>query len=114
MSWCAEKGLPHSALLDWEVEDRAKLHAYLIEESDRCGLCGTMGWEWTENRFAYTPVEKTCPGCYARHVAGEETGRLPGTTIILVPSSAAFLEKQRQGYEKAIRERKKAAQNGSG
>lgn len=106
MGWCSDKGIPHSQLLEWDEEDRAKLHAWLIEETGRCPLCGTMHWEWEENRFAYTAVEKSCPGCYARHIAGEETGRLPGTTIVLVPTTSALIESQRLGYEKAVRHRK--------
>ena len=107
MGWCSDKGIPHSKLLKWDEEDRAKLHAYLIEEADRCQMCGTMSWEWAENRFAYTPVEKACQGCYVRHMASEETGRLPGTTIALVPTTAAVIEQQRTGYEKAVRDQKR-------
>ena len=31
MSYCTEKGIPHSVFLDWEPEDRAKTIAYVME-----------------------------------------------------------------------------------
>lgn len=87
--------------------------AFLLEKSDRCGLCGTAGWEWEENKRAYTPVEHFCPGCYAKEALGENAGEMLGTTVRLVSSGSqeaarrlvkmrreAALERQREGRQR--------------
>jgi hypothetical protein len=87
MSYCYEKGIPHSEFLSWPPEDRAKTMAYLLEDSSRCGMCGTAEWEWEADRRAYEPVEKVCMGCYLKHMAEESGGnKMPGTTIALEPT----------------------------
>ena len=84
MSWCAGHGLPHSALLEWDSEDRAKLLAFLLEEAGKCGMCGSYEHEWAGNPRAYRVESKVCPGCHLKSVAGE--GDLsPGERLILVP-----------------------------
>lgn len=85
MSYCYEKGIPHSEFLSWDPEDRSKTLAYALEQSSRCQLCGTAEWEWEENRFAYEPQETFCRGCYLKEVASEGKNNLPGTTIDLIP-----------------------------
>lgn len=85
LQWCSEHGLPHSALLKWDEQDRAKLTAYLMESSTRCTLCGTADWEWEEDRHAFEPVNKQCWGCYTKDIAREGNDSLPGSTITLVP-----------------------------
>jgi len=114
MGWCSDHGLPHSALLEWDQEDRAKLHAHLIEESTRCVMCGTKDWEWEENKFAYMAQEKTCQGCYLKHMASEEGDSLPGTTYELVVYDSALIEKQRLRYEQAIMQRHVNESGGNG
>jgi len=100
MSYCYEKGIPHSEFLGWSPEDRAKTVAYLLEEGSKCGMCGTAQWEWEKNRRAYEPVEKFCMGCYLKHMANEGSGQMPGTTIALEPTrghkSARRLAKMRR------------------
>lgn len=90
MSYCADKGIPHSKFLSWEPEDRAKVLALLMEQNERCTMCGTAEWEWEENRFAYTPIDTFCRGCYLKSVYGEtesEQKALPGTNVKLVPTT---------------------------
>lgn len=88
MSFCFEKGIPHSKFLEWHPEDRAKVLAYAMEQSSRCVSCGTAAWEWEENRFAYTAVDEHCPGCYKKAVFSESQGKsLPGTNVKLVPTT---------------------------
>jgi hypothetical protein len=89
LQWCSDHGLPHSALLDWCEEDRAKLAAFLLESNSRCQMCGTADWEWEEDRNAYEPMVKQCWGCYVKDRATDENDRLPGSTMTLVPSQEA-------------------------
>ena len=102
MSYCYEKGIPHSVFLSWSPEDRAKTRAYLLEQSSKCGMCGTAEWEWEKDRRAYEPVEKFCMGCYLKQLAGEESGQMPGTTISLEPSrgikAAQRLAKRKKAF----------------
>lgn len=72
--------------LKWDPADRAKVLALLLEDGDRCGLCGTGGWEWEEDRRAYTPVEHQCIGCYLKAQLEHDAGDSPGTTVRLVSS----------------------------
>ena len=88
MSYCSEKAIPHSQYLEWEPEDRAKLMAYLLENAERCSMCGTAPWEWEENKFAFTPVDEFCQGCYQKAIFGDTRGSsLPGTNVKLVPTT---------------------------
>lgn len=89
MSFCNEKGIPHSVFLEWKPEDRAKAMAFIIEESARCSMCGTSKWEWDANRFAYAPVDEFCQGCYLKSVFSDQESNksLPGTNVKLVPST---------------------------
>jgi hypothetical protein len=90
VSWCADHGLPHSALLGWEPEDRAKLIAYLLESSSKCQQCGTSDWEWEEDRYAYEPITVQCHGCYLKEIARDDKSELPGARISLVPKDVAM------------------------
>ena len=83
--WCSEHGMPHSALMAWDPVDRAKLTAFLMEEGERCSMCGTFEWEWKADRKAYEPQESVCMGCYMRDVANEDRERKPGSRVVLVP-----------------------------
>lgn len=85
MSYCSDKGIPHSQFLKWSAEDRAKTIAYMMEHADTCVMCGTAPWEWEDNAHAYGAEEKWCKGCYIKHVASEEGDKLPGTTFTLIP-----------------------------
>lgn len=88
MSYCFEKGIPHSEFLDWDPEDRAKTLAYAMESAQRCTLCGTAPWEWEENKFAFTAVEEFCQGCYQKSVFSDQQGSsLPGTNVKLIPTT---------------------------
>lgn len=61
--------------------------AHLLEDAERCTLCGTSSWEWEENQYAYDIEERFCKGCYLKHVASDDRSTLPGTTVALVPNS---------------------------
>ena len=88
MSYCFEKGIPHSKWLKWDAEDRAKTLAFAIESSIRCNMCGTAPWEWAEDKFAFTPVDEFCQGCYQKAVFGDTQGSsLPGTNVKLIPTT---------------------------
>jgi len=89
VAWCSDHGLPHSTLFSWDEDDRAKLAAYLLESGEKCQMCGTAGWEWEEDRYAYEPITHQCWGCYMKDRATDENDRLPGSTITLVPSYVA-------------------------
>lgn len=104
MSWCSEHGMPHSALLDWSNDDRAKLAAYLVESNERCISCGTAQWEWDEDPFAYEPIPTQCHGCYLKEVATEGEDLPKGTRISLVPKRRA--QQIRDTPKKAPRRRR--------
>lgn len=112
MAVCSEYRIPHSEYLAWSEADQAKAVAYLTHKAEKCTLCGTAEWEWDPEqggtRFAYEPVEKVCPGCYAKHGQGSDQ---PGAYITLEPTNtresarrhlaqrAAHLARQRQVAE---------------
>lgn len=96
MSYCADKGIPHSQWLAWEPEDRAKVVAFLMESGDRCSQCGTAPWEWEENRFAYTAVDHFCQGCYQKSVFSDTMSEsLPGTNVKLIATTPELRAKMR-------------------
>ncbi len=101
MSYCYEHGISHSEFLEWAPEDRAKTLAFMLEKAQRCDMCGTAEWEWEENRFAYSPEEKFCMGCYLKHMAGEEGAQMPGSTIVMVPSKNSPLTKRKRRGRRA-------------
>jgi hypothetical protein len=94
-----EKGIPHETFLDWEPESRAKVLAYLLEQADSCQLCGTAGWEWEENKYAYDVQEVFCPGCYRKEVSAEGD-RMPGSRIELVPVTRELRDQQYKVHQR--------------
>jgi hypothetical protein len=81
--------LPHSVLLGWDPEDRAKLIAHLLEQAGRCQLCGTSAWEWEQDPYAYAPGQDTCKGCYVKEAAAEDAPNTPGSRVVLIPRANA-------------------------
>lgn len=77
-----------------------KLLASLTEEAQRCGTCGTAGWEWSEDRFAYLATVHVCEGCKMRDAARDDAKDVTGGTIVLVSGAAkeAALAEQREKY----------------
>jgi len=107
MSYCFEKGIPHSEFLEWSEEDRAKILAYRLNEAERCSSCGTTQFEWEENRNAYAPVEKFCPGCYLKEVTSDDSQGLPGTTVTLIPTTSLEYEERLLKMKRDWRNRRK-------
>lgn len=103
MSFCTERGIPHSEFLSWSIEDREKTMAFLLEQSLTCMMCGTAEWQWEENKFAFMPVENWCKGCYLKSVSSEEAGTAPGTTIALVPTTPERLAEQEEREKRRAR-----------
>jgi hypothetical protein len=89
VAWCSDHGLPHSTLLSWSPEDRAKLTAHLLESAAKCQMCGTAAWEWEVDRNAYEPAVDQCWGCYVKDAANEDAPDLPGSRIVLIPAKVA-------------------------
>lgn len=52
-------------------------------------MCGTSPWEWEEDRYAYEPITKQCWGCYIRDGADQDTDRVLGSRVVLVPQKQA-------------------------
>lgn len=96
MSYCYERGIPHSEFMEWEPSDRSKVLAWKMEESAKCSMCGTGKHEWDEDRYAYEPVQQMCHGCYLKDIASETEHTLPGVTVVLLPKDAVT-EEMRQG-----------------
>jgi hypothetical protein len=88
MHLCKEYQIRHGQFMEWPPEDRAKALAHLVEEGQRCSSCGTAAWEWEENPYAYEPIAQLCKGCYLKDTTQEDSKNLPGTTIVLEPTSA--------------------------
>lgn len=84
MEYCGERGLPHSQFLEWDEEDRAKVLAWVYENSLRCPSCGTAEWEWEQNKFAYHPVERICRGCELKELGRSDTDHA-GVYVTLEP-----------------------------
>jgi hypothetical protein len=101
ISYCVDKGIPHEQFLDWEPESRAKVIAYLLEQSGSCQLCGTAGWEWEENKYAYDVQEVFCPGCYRKEVSAPGD-KLPGTRIELVPATKELRDQQYLAHQRRM------------
>ena len=97
MGWCTDHGLPHSTLLSWDEEDRAKLVAQLIERAEVCQGCGTAAWEWDEEKgghpFAYQAGTSYCKGCALKEAErenlAEDGDTSPGLSIVLIPREEA-------------------------
>lgn len=93
VGWCSDHGLPHSALLEWEHEDRAKLVAYLTEANQRCGSCGTAAWEWDPDKGGRTDAYEAgihrCWGCYHREGIARDGELGPGDRATLIPVEVA-------------------------
>lgn len=108
VQWCSEHGLPHSHLLAWDQSDRAKLQAFLLEQSERCQMCGTAAREWDEARKAeepapYTPEIHICPGCHMKEAVVEGDDYVAGRQVNLVPRAVAQAR-----AEEAVRRRRAA------
>jgi hypothetical protein len=80
--------------------------AYRLERAERCQMCGTAEWEWDPKqggrKFAYEPVTQVCKGCQAKEIVTEETDRLPGATVQLMPTNTrpwAQMQLRRQRRE---------------
>lgn len=72
------------------MADRAKVSAVTLERADRCSSCGTSGWEWEEDPYAYHPIFVTCPGCQRKEIlAADDTPRPKGTSVRLVSKHMA-------------------------
>jgi len=96
-----DKGIPHEKFLEWDPSSRAKVMAFLLEQAESCQLCGTAGWEWEENRYAYDVQEVFCPGCYRKEVSNEGD-KMPGTRIELIPVTTQLRDRQ---YMRELRRR---------
>lgn len=87
VAYCAEHGIPHSEFLArWSNEDRAKLVAHLVEQSEKCSMCGTADWQWIEDPEAFTPVFHDCMGCYLKETfrrSAPDADNRPGRTVTL-------------------------------
>lgn len=103
VGWCVDHGLPHSELLSWDFEDRAKLIASLLETASRCQMCGTSEYEWDEDMDAYEAVSIMCRGCLIKEAASEDAPSIAGTRVTLVPKLTA--EKMRDTPKKPPRRR---------
>jgi hypothetical protein len=110
-----DKGIPHSKFLEWDSDDRSKLVAYLLEQGERCDMCGTASWEWEENRFAYEPISSFCQGCYQKQVFSDtEHDSLAGTTVTLIPVTSLRKAERKVAAERMreMQKRDKEAERG--
>lgn len=92
MSYCHERGLPHSHFLGgpnrWLPEDRAKTLAFVQERAERCSRCGTAPWQWADDPYAFEPILEVCEGC--QKLEAMDTDNKPlGAVKRLVPKAVA-------------------------
>jgi len=112
LGYCVDHGIPHSEWLEkWSPEDRSKVLAYMVEQADRCDMCGTAPYEWEENAYAYEAVDHFCKGCYLKSVYSDaESNSLPGTNVTLIPVTQGrllerlIMEETRKSKRKSFRE----------
>ena len=75
MGYCGPRGIPHSAFLGWELDDREKALAWHLHELQRCPDCGLHPHEFDEahggSQHAYVPGLKHCRGCEVRAQADD-------------------------------------------
>lgn len=76
-----------------------------MESADTCNLCGTADWQWAEDQHAFAPSEHWCRGCYLKSIASEDAGKMPGTTVNLVPATAKFLAEMEDREKRRARMR---------
>ncbi len=109
MSYCTDKGIPHSVFLArWTPEDRAKVIAYVAEHAEACQMCGTSPWQWEEDRFAFEPVVEVCKGCQQKDIKRDDDEKLPaGASIVLIPKAEA--KRRREAEAERERRRKERA-----
>lgn len=105
LRWCSERGIPHSQFLSWPVDDRVKVMAHLLEEAERCSMCGTAAFEWDADQFAYVAAVHVCKGCALREQSREMAADTAGASVVLVSGEAkkAELARQREAYRQSRR-----------
>ena len=96
LKYAAEHGIPWKRYLaEFDRSDRARIIALQLEEGSRCGLCGTMPWEWEENPDAYEAMPVVCPGCRLKDQTRDlQDTKTPGVSIRLIPK--ALVAKMRE------------------
>lgn len=90
MSYCGPRGIALSDFLRWEPADQDAALEWAAHEAARCSGCGTHPQDWAENPHAHhAHLGDQCPGCLARHRAGQYFKDLdPGVQIVLAPTPA--------------------------
>jgi hypothetical protein len=85
MAYCGPRGIPLSEFLAWSVDDQEAALAWMVEESGRCGGCGTHEWQW-EADWDYAQAEGyVCPGCQKlATVRKNQKTEIPGMHFRLV------------------------------
>lgn len=66
--------------------------AFMLEQSDRCQMCGTSEWQWAEDPNAYEAAVHVCPGCARKEWIREDQGDSKpqaGSSIVLLPRARA-------------------------
>lgn len=67
MAVCAAYGIPHSALMSWDRDDRDKALWWEIHRREACPECGTRPDEWNPEQggdlHAYESELHHCRGC---------------------------------------------------
>lgn len=104
MTYCAERGIPHSIFLGrpwprpgepmWLDEDQDKIVAWLRARHEVCQQCGTIESDWIDpvtGRYFDQPkweaVTYRCPGCAeVQRAARDVPEGEPGVRVLLVPA----------------------------
>ena len=67
--------------------------AFLLESAGKCQSCGTAGWEWEADRYAYETAVEQCWGCYLKEISHGDTEGMAGARVTLVPKDVAKLSR---------------------
>lgn len=75
MGYCGPHGIPHSAFLSWDRDDRDKALWWHIHQLQACPGCGTRSEDWADDPHAYEAQPVHCRGCEVKAQGDEEFER---------------------------------------
>lgn len=72
MEYCGPRGIAHSVFLSWDDDDQDDAIAWMQDQQDICGNCGTRQEDWLDEEGhelripKLEPHDSRCYGCKSR------------------------------------------------